>query len=188
MAPCHDWSCFKRDHPATDSRPSSAALIVFLSPMATPGTISVSNRSEEHTSELQSQSNLVCRLLLEKKTTIHVPLIYRHPGHIRAGQRSNILVSNYDFLPTLLDYLGLAEMTPQKPRLPGHSYSDSLHGKHEAWDNTVFFEFENTRAIRTFDWKYINRFPDGPSELYDLKSDPGERHNLVDQPDHAAQQ
>src|SRR5256886_5602425 len=26
------------------------------------------NRSEEHTSELQSQSNLVCRLLLEKKT------------------------------------------------------------------------------------------------------------------------
>src|SRR2546430_9210745 len=28
-------------------------------------------RSEEHTSELQSQSNLVCRLLLEKKKTIH---------------------------------------------------------------------------------------------------------------------
>src|SRR2546430_13387519 len=28
------------------------------------------NRSEEHTSELQSQSNLVCRLLLEKKTKI----------------------------------------------------------------------------------------------------------------------
>src|SRR5688572_32473013 len=27
-------------------------------------------RSEEHTSELQSQSNLVCRLLLEKKNTI----------------------------------------------------------------------------------------------------------------------
>src|SRR2546430_12187700 len=31
-------------------------------PCASPGT-----RSEEHTSELQSQSNLVCRLLLEKK-------------------------------------------------------------------------------------------------------------------------
>src|SRR5688572_31589386 len=28
-------------------------------------------RSEEHTSELQSQSNLVCRLLLEKKKTEH---------------------------------------------------------------------------------------------------------------------
>src|SRR2546430_11025766 len=28
-------------------------------------------RSEEHTSELQSQSNLVCRLLLEKKKSMH---------------------------------------------------------------------------------------------------------------------
>src|SRR2546430_9883878 len=29
------------------------------------------SRSEEHTSELQSQSNLVCRLLLEKKTKLY---------------------------------------------------------------------------------------------------------------------
>src|SRR2546427_7218293 len=29
--------------------------------------VSMTDRSEEHTSELQSQSNLVCRLLLEKK-------------------------------------------------------------------------------------------------------------------------
>src|SRR2546427_11273080 len=33
-------------------------------------TESLSKRSEEHTSELQSQSNLVCRLLLEKKKKI----------------------------------------------------------------------------------------------------------------------
>src|SRR2546430_13086595 len=34
-------------------------------------------RSEEHTSELQSQSNLVCRLLLEKKKNkIHIRLAY----------------------------------------------------------------------------------------------------------------
>src|SRR5256885_9507611 len=32
-----------------------------------PGITSVKNRSEEHTSELQSPCNLVCRLLLEKK-------------------------------------------------------------------------------------------------------------------------
>src|SRR2546430_10492536 len=30
----------------------------------------VAKRSEEHTSELQSQSNLVCRLLLEKKNKV----------------------------------------------------------------------------------------------------------------------
>src|SRR2546427_7816162 len=31
-------------------------------------------RSEEHTSELQSQSNLVCRLLLEKKKAVRNPI------------------------------------------------------------------------------------------------------------------
>src|SRR2546430_11624243 len=35
-----------------------------------------SQRSEEHTSELQSQSNLVCRLLLEKKKN-HIRTTYR---------------------------------------------------------------------------------------------------------------
>src|SRR5688572_31865004 len=35
-------------------------------------------RSEEHTSELQSQSNLVCRLLLEKKKTTTLRSSARH--------------------------------------------------------------------------------------------------------------
>src|SRR2546430_7503862 len=35
--------------------------------VSNPAIKNVSFRSEEHTSELQSQSNLVCRLLLEKK-------------------------------------------------------------------------------------------------------------------------
>src|SRR2546430_11928823 len=37
-------------------------------------------RSEEHTSELQSQSNLVCRLLLEKKkkNTYYIYLLHEH--------------------------------------------------------------------------------------------------------------
>ena len=56
------------------------------------------------------------------------------------------------------------------------------------WDDVVFYEFENTRAVRTADWKYVHRFPKGPDELYDLKNDPGERKNLVDQPDQAAMQ
>src|SRR2546430_7112922 len=38
-------------------------------------------RSEEHTSELQSQSNLVCRLLLEKKTILDIhELLLAHAG------------------------------------------------------------------------------------------------------------
>src|SRR6478736_5855190 len=46
-------------HPRRDGRP--------------PGT-----RSEEHTSELQSQSNLVCRLLLEKKKHAKDPCCCEH--------------------------------------------------------------------------------------------------------------
>src|SRR2546430_13360443 len=41
-----------------------------------------SGRSEEHTSELQSQSNLVCRLLLEKKK-----IVARHQHRRRTGVR-----------------------------------------------------------------------------------------------------
>src|SRR2546430_9140179 len=37
----------------------------------------VQYRSEEHTSELQSQSNLVCRLLLEKKKKTSTPSAYK---------------------------------------------------------------------------------------------------------------
>src|SRR5207237_6880148 len=50
------------------------------SPWAAAGTSSprLIRRSEEHTSELQSHLNLVCRLLLEKKKKIHLFLgIYR---------------------------------------------------------------------------------------------------------------
>src|SRR5688572_32246831 len=45
-----------------------------------PPTPSSSTRSEEHTSELQSQSNLVCRLLLEKKKRIHTRTPLTRPG------------------------------------------------------------------------------------------------------------
>src|SRR2546427_8506328 len=38
-------------------------------------------RSEEHTSELQSQSNLVCRLLLEKKKRNNIRQNIRHHAH-----------------------------------------------------------------------------------------------------------
>src|SRR5436190_15619888 len=36
------------------------------------------NRSEEHTSELQSHSDLVCRLLLEKKKEYHIESVASH--------------------------------------------------------------------------------------------------------------
>src|SRR5256885_8184394 len=43
------------------------------------GTVTLNVRSEEHTSELQSPCNLVCRLLLEKKKIIRI----RNTHHVR---------------------------------------------------------------------------------------------------------
>src|SRR2546427_9253858 len=52
-----------RATPAGKGRPSAWGAWILL-----PGSgAALDRRSEEHTSELQSQSNLVCRLLLEKK-------------------------------------------------------------------------------------------------------------------------
>src|SRR5256886_4070365 len=50
---------------------SSAAALEVGMANASATSFSRSGRSEEHTSELQSQSNLVCRLLLEKKNSVH---------------------------------------------------------------------------------------------------------------------
>src|SRR2546427_9356804 len=46
-----------------------------------PSRIRPGPRSEEHTSELQSQSNLVCRLLLEKKKNNKTQIMHRNNMH-----------------------------------------------------------------------------------------------------------
>src|SRR2546430_8021177 len=62
---------FRSPHPdrgGQRSGPDAVAEVPRGRPRGTSAT-----RSEEHTSELQSQSNLVCRLLLEKKNTKPLP-------------------------------------------------------------------------------------------------------------------
>ena len=117
-------------------------------------------------------------------STMRVPLIFRHRDTISPGGESDLMVSNYDLMPSVLGYLSLTNEIPSKPELPGRDYSPVLRGKDPdmEWDNVVFYEFENVRAIRAAEWKYIERHPDGPHELYDLRSDPGERFNLYGQP------
>src|SRR2546430_7419890 len=51
-------------------------IMGFLKPDAGRVVVAYEDRSEEHTSELQSQSNLVCRLLLEKKKNRHTQGTY----------------------------------------------------------------------------------------------------------------
>jgi arylsulfatase A-like enzyme len=116
---------------------------------------------------------------------MHVPLIVRHKGQIDSGGKSDIMVSNYDLMPTLLSYLGLAKKERLNPQSPGRDFSGVLLGRAIDWTNRVFYEMENVRAVRTPTAKYVHRHPDGPFELYDLEADPGEKVNLFGQPRHA---
>src|SRR5438477_5304017 len=65
--------------------PGSKSLISSVFPAYTASTWA---RSEEHTSELQSHVNLVCRLLLEKKKTSTLHLALRSGfRHVSLGSR-----------------------------------------------------------------------------------------------------
>src|SRR2546426_8348721 len=76
----------------------SLAAIAHVFPRVAPGDdgdgapVGRFRRSEEHTSELQSPCNLVCRLLLEKKKNVVDPVIgdeqRKHIEYFRSGERA----------------------------------------------------------------------------------------------------
>jgi arylsulfatase A-like enzyme len=118
-------------------------------------------------------------------TSLHVPLIWNHPGQIRAGQVLDPMVSPYDMFPTLLEYAGVE--APPDPKRVGRSYADFLRGRKPAWRNELYFEYEYVRGIRTGNLKYIERTPEWPSELFDLEADPDERRNVLEDAKHRKQ-
>jgi arylsulfatase A-like enzyme len=114
--------------------------------------------------------------------TMWIPLIVSHPG-CAAGTRTDAIVSTYDVMPSVLDYAGLAARQAKTPLSPGRSFAPILRGARPSnWTDAIFFEFENVRAIRTGEWKYVKRIHERPDELYNLLKDPGERLNLIDDP------
>ena len=116
------------------------------------------------------------------ENSIKVPFVVSHPGRIAAGSVQRAMVSAYDFMPTLLDYLDLP--LPEGVQLPGQSALSLLQGAGEVGrDEVVIYdEYGSTRMVRTEEWKYVHRYHDGPHELYDLINDPDERENLVGDP------
>ena len=113
---------------------------------------------------------------------LQIPLIFRHPAHIKAGRVVEAMTCNYDFFPSILSYLGLNKLGSASIPFPGRNYAPILLGEKVEWgEEAIFHEYENTRAVQTKWWKFIQRYPNGPNELYDLANDPRECRNLIDE-------
>ena len=112
-------------------------------------------------------------------TSVKVPAIFSHPGRIPGGVVRDDMVSQYDFFPTLMDYLSI-EYAPGTAR-PGQSFAPLLIGEEtQGFDRVVVYdEYGPVRMIRSKDYKYIHRYPYGPHEFYDLRHDPDEKQNLI---------
>ena len=112
-------------------------------------------------------------------TSVKVPALISRPNHVPQGLVCSDLLSQYDFMPTILSYVG--SQNPHKDSLPGRDFSPILNGGQMGEDAAVFVldEYGPTRMIRTHTWKYIHRYPDGPSEMYNLEEDPDETTNLI---------
>ncbi len=113
-------------------------------------------------------------------TSVKVPAIFSHPGIILQDESSDALLSGYDFMPTLLDYVGIPYSAPDKP---GKSFKQVLLAAAKENDDEsavcVFDEYGPVRMIRNKQYKYVHRYPSGPNELYHLINDPDEVENLI---------
>jgi arylsulfatase A-like enzyme len=115
---------------------------------------------------------------------IHVPLIIKLPKQ-KAGKVIKDQVSSIDVMPTILDLLDVKMPEKAKNQLRGTSLVSGLKGKEVAKD--VFFEtdyrqYTYKRGIQTKDgWKLIYTLENKNRELYNLKKDPEETKNLVEQ-------
>ena len=118
--------------------------------------------------------------------SVKVPFLVSHPGHVPGGDTNQDLVSQYDFMPTLLEYVGVDN--PVAAGLPGTSFAPLLRGESGCGHDhvVVFDEYGPVRMVRTREWKYVHRYAFGPNELYHIASDPTESVDLAGRPEHRA--
>jgi uncharacterized sulfatase len=111
---------------------------------------------------------------------IRTPLIVRWPAQIKPGQVTDFVSAFWDFLPTAADIA----MTQTPKGIDGISLFPLLTGgaqtnRHEYlyWE---FHEHGFQQAIRMGDWKAIRPQAGEKLELYDVKSDPGEKQDVAE--------
>ncbi len=123
--------------------------------------------------------------------SIRVPLIVydpRLPERDR-GRTVEALTLNIDLAPTLLDSAGVTVPAA----VQGRSLLPLVLGERPAWRSDFFYEHHTlpkiippSEGVRTERWKYLRWLAAEPAveELYDLRADPQEEHNLVSVPEH----
>ncbi|MDZ7725346.1 MAG: sulfatase [candidate division KSB1 bacterium] len=123
---------------------------------------------------------------------IREPLIIRWPGRVDPGSECSEPVISTDFYPTILDAAGLPLM-PQQHR-DGFSLSPVLKGERLERE-AIYWHWPHYSnhgqqspggAVRMGDYKLIEYYENGAVQLFNLKTDMGEQHNLAaEQPDRA---
>jgi arylsulfatase A-like enzyme len=114
---------------------------------------------------------------------IHVPLVVKWPGKIKAKSSSEHVSAFWDWLPTFADLLG--EKSPEG--IDGISFLPTLLGiGNQAKHETLYWEFHELggrQALRQGDWKLVKyQVKDSAKttfELFNLKNDPGEQQDLA---------
>lgn len=104
-----------------------------------------------------------------------VPLIIYDPDRDQGAVAADP-VASLDVGPTVLDYAGLAPMASS----PGQSLRPQVEGTPAPGRAVPTFWF-GSAGIRRGDFRYIG-YQDGSEQLYDLRDDPWQLHNLA--PDH----
>lgn len=115
---------------------------------------------------------------------IRVPLIMRWPGVVRPGSTSAVPVTTLDIAATVLDVAGapfrddaLLDGTSLRPVLAG----TGMPGPRDLIWHYPHYSNQGGRpaaALVAGGEKVVEHFEDGKVELFDLMSDPGERHDL----------
>lgn len=109
-----------------------------------------------------------------------VPMVISCPGYLPEGVRDERhLVSGLDFAPTVCDFAGVEP----PPKARGMSLKPLALKQGAAWRDFIVSESATTgRMVRTADFKHITYRGDSASQLFDLRADPGETHNLAGDP------
>ena len=106
-----------------------------------------------------------------------VPLIFAGPG-VKPDQVCTQPAELLDIYPTLNELLDL----PKKKDLDGRSLTPQLqNAKAKRRHPAITTHNHDNHGVRSENWRYI-QYADGSEELYDMRNDPNEWHNLAKDP------